>query len=175
MSDRAPPGTNGDLLTAEVPFVYRFALRLTGSRLEGEDLAQQALLQAYAHREQLRDVERVRPWLATIVRHAFLRLRKQTPRPVLLTPECEPMVEPPPPELIDSEELQRALDELPEEFRTPVILFYFQSLSYKEIATTLEIPLGTVMSRLARAKAHLRTRLAEPEPTTTSTSRKVVP
>lgn len=172
MSDRAPPGTNGDLLTAEVPFVYRFAQRLTGSRLEGEDLAQQALLQAYAHRDQLRNVERVRPWLATIIRHAFIRLRKQSPRPVLLPPDCEPTVEPPPPATIDSEDLQQALNELPEEFRTPVILFYFQSLSYKEIAATLEIPLGTVMSRLARAKAHLRTRLTEPETLASTSSRK---
>ena len=64
----------------------------------------------------------------------------------------------PPPE-IDSDDLQRALNELPESFRTPVILFYFDEFSYRDIAEHLDVPIGTVMSRLARAKAHLKERL----------------
>ena len=59
----------------------------------------------------------------------------------------------------DSEELQVALNDLPEEFRVPVVLFYFHELSYQDIATELSIPLGTVMSRLSRGKEHLRRRL----------------
>ena len=61
------------------------------------------------------------------------------------------------------EELQAILDELPDEFREPLILFYFQEFNYKEIAEVLEVPLGTVMSRLARGKKHLRGRLASEE------------
>jgi RNA polymerase sigma-70 factor, ECF subfamily len=55
--------------------------------------------------------------------------------------------------------LQQILNELPEEFRTPVILFYFDELTYREIAEQMNVPIGTVMSRLARGKAHLRRRL----------------
>jgi DNA-directed RNA polymerase specialized sigma24 family protein len=61
---------------------------------------------------------------------------------------------------IDREELQTALGELPDEYRLVVLMFYFEELSYKEIAEQLEIPIGTVMSRLSRAKGHLRARLA---------------
>jgi RNA polymerase sigma-70 factor (ECF subfamily) len=60
---------------------------------------------------------------------------------------------------IDNEQLQRALDELPELFRTPVILFYFEEFSYRDIAEQMDLPIGTVMSRLARAKATLRQKL----------------
>jgi RNA polymerase sigma-70 factor (ECF subfamily) len=67
----------------------------------------------------------------------------------------------PPPDVPDigPEELQRALNDLPEGFRTPVILFYFEDMSYRDIAEQMDLPIGTVMSRLARAKAHLRDRL----------------
>jgi RNA polymerase sigma-70 factor (ECF subfamily) len=71
-------------------------------------------------------------------------------------PENLPEVEP--------QKLQEALNELPEMFRTPVIMFYFEEFSYRDIAEQMEVPLGTVMSRLARAKAHLRTRLFPPTP-----------
>src|SRR4029077_14768007 len=60
---------------------------------------------------------------------------------------------------IGSDQLQRALNELPEGFRTPVILFYFEEMSYRDIAEQMELPIGTVMSRLARAKAYLRAKL----------------
>ena len=60
---------------------------------------------------------------------------------------------------IDSERLQQALNDLPEAFRSPVILFYFEEFSYRDIAEQMDLPIGTVMSRLARAKAHLRGRL----------------
>jgi RNA polymerase sigma-70 factor (ECF subfamily) len=68
-------------------------------------------------------------------------------------PDTVPEVEP--------EQLQHALNELPETFRTPVILFYFEEFSYRDIAEQMELPLGTVMSRLARGKAHLRARLQQ--------------
>ena len=61
---------------------------------------------------------------------------------------------------VDPELLQAALIELPDEFRMPVVLFYFEDLSYKEIADRLGAPIGTVMSRLSRAKGYLRRRLS---------------
>ena len=61
------------------------------------------------------------------------------------------------------EQLQEALNELPEGFRTPVILFYFEDMSYRDIAEQMGLPIGTVMSRLARGKAYLRDRLVPSE------------
>jgi RNA polymerase sigma-70 factor (ECF subfamily) len=66
---------------------------------------------------------------------------------------------------VDPEQLQHALNELPELFRTPVILYYFEDFSYRDIAEQMDLPLGTVMSRLARAKAYLRERLLQPAST----------
>src|SRR5262249_54958506 len=64
---------------------------------------------------------------------------------------------------IDAAQLQEALNELPEVFRTPIILYYFEDFSYRDIAEQMDLAMGTVMSRLARAKAHLRVRLAPAE------------
>jgi RNA polymerase sigma-70 factor, ECF subfamily len=61
---------------------------------------------------------------------------------------------------LDEEKLQAALDAMPETYRSPVLLYYFEDLSYKEIAAVLEVPLGTVMSRLSRGKTFLREKLA---------------
>ena len=61
---------------------------------------------------------------------------------------------------VDPAKLQEALNDLDETFRTPVILFYFEDFSYRDIADQMDLPIGTVMSRLARAKAYLRGRLA---------------
>ena len=56
----------------------------------------------------------------------------------------------------DPERLQNALDQLPSRFKVVVLMFYFEECSYREIAEQLELPIGTVMSRLSRAKGHLR-------------------
>lgn len=160
MPDGAPAVTVADLLHAHYAFVYRLAYRLSGSAADAEDLTQQTYLQAQTHLSQLRESSRSRPWLASIVRNLFLRGRRRTGKSVAWNPDWEPASEVAPPEKIDSQTLQEAVDELPEEFRVPLVLFYFRELSYKDIAAELEIPLGTVMSRLARAKAHLRERLS---------------
>ena len=62
---------------------------------------------------------------------------------------------------VDSVQLQSALDQLPESFRTPIVLFYFEDFTYREIAEQMQVPIGTVMSRLARAKEHLRIKLGD--------------
>ena len=64
---------------------------------------------------------------------------------------------------IDQERLTAALHELPDEFRLVLLMFYFEDLSYQEMAEQLEIPIGTVMSRLSRAKGHLKARLVDAE------------
>ncbi|MCS6851402.1 MAG: sigma-70 family RNA polymerase sigma factor [Gemmataceae bacterium] len=158
------------LVDAYYEALYRYAYRLTGSVADAEDLTQETFCRAQRHWHQLREQHRVRAWLFGILRNAYRhRLRDQRPqRHVAIDcvgdlpdpgsdPASTPVVE------IDPNELQRALDELPEEFRTPIILYYFDNFSYRDIAEQMDLPIGTVMSRLARAKAHLR-RLLVPSP-----------
>jgi RNA polymerase sigma-70 factor (ECF subfamily) len=167
-----------DLVERYYALLYRYAYRLTGCEADAEDLTQQAFLTAQARWDQLRDETKAKSWLFTIARNAYLK--------ELRGPVCIPssaLDELPDkshgkshgrsyggnsetgPFDFDQEQLQNALHDLPEEFRSPVVLFYFEEFSYKEIAEQMDVPVGTIMSRLARAKAYLRQRLAPSEPT----------
>lgn len=143
--------------------VYRYAYRLTGSAADAEDLAQQAFLLAHQRLSQLRDAARAGAWLLTIVRNCFLKDKRRTRlvEPLLEEP-CGPDDEEFP-DWVDPEHLEQALNRLPEEARTILVLFFFEDCSYKEIAEALEVPLGTVMSRLSRAKAKLKRELSGSE------------
>jgi len=142
--------------------VYRYAYRLSGSQTDAEDLTQQVFLIACRKGGQLRQADSVRSWLFTILRNCFLKSRGKaspTPAGVLeISLDHIPQQESPPP-VIDSEQLQHALDRLSPQDRVILGMFYFENLSYREIAEGLQIPMGTVMSRLARAKARLRAQL----------------
>ncbi len=145
---------------------YAFAYRLTGSAADAEDLTQQAFLVAQEKLGQLRKADSAKSWLFTVLRNCFLKDR-QRKRPIPigsfgLTIDDIPET-PPEGGEIDHERLQKAIDELPDEFRIVLVMFYFQELAYREIAEQLELPIGTVMSRLARAKGRLRSKLFEPE------------
>jgi RNA polymerase sigma-70 factor (ECF subfamily) len=146
--------------------VYRYAFRLTGRVPDAEDLTQQTFLTAVRKLDQLRQADRVGSWLLAVVRNAYLKQSsRRQPVPVTslgVDVERITWVEPPQTDL-DFEQLQPALDELPDEFKVVVLMFYFEQYSYKEIASALELPIGTVMSRLSRAKSHLRARLASTE------------
>jgi RNA polymerase sigma-70 factor (ECF subfamily) len=149
--------------------LYRYAYRLAGSAAEAEDLTQEAFCRAQSNWNQLRDPACAKPWLFRILRNLYLhKLRSEKRQNCVLLKDPSNLPEPLPEPLpsIDGEELQAALAQLPEAYRTPLILFYFEDFSYRDIAEQMDLPLGTVMSRLARAKAHLRARLlpAEPEP-----------
>jgi RNA polymerase sigma factor (sigma-70 family) len=142
--------------------LYRYAYRLSGTPADAEDLTQEAFCKAQAQLGQLRDPDRAKPWLFSILRNAYLHRARtdRTHRQVSLDavgdlPDELPSEVPE----VGPEQLQRALNELHEGFRTPVILFYFEDMSYRDIAEQMDLPIGTVMSRLARAKAHLRDRL----------------
>ncbi len=144
--------------------LYRYAYRLSGTAGDAEDLAQETFCQAQRKWSQLRDRERARGWLFSILRNAYLhRLRAERRQRLVplgdIEEIAEPLPEPLPP--VDAEQLQQALNDLPEDFRTPIILFYFEEFSYRDIAEQMDVPLGTVMSRLARAKAYLRKRLLQ--------------
>jgi RNA polymerase sigma-70 factor (ECF subfamily) len=144
--------------------LYRYAYRLTGSASDAEDLTQEAFCKAQSKREQLREAGAAKSWLFSILRNAYLH-RARSERRHLSLDDVGEVPEPLPENLpaIEPGRLQEALSELPEVFRTPVILYYFEEFSYREIAEQMELPLGTVMSRLARAKAYLRGRLVAAE------------
>lgn len=151
----------GEWVEEHSSLVYRFAYRLCGSAADAEDLTQQTFLTAHRKLGQLRDYQKARNWLLTIVRTTYLKSLRGSLTFVAFE-SCDRFDDPSHDQWespVDGEELQAVLNEMPEEFRTPVILFYFEEMSYKEIATHLEIPTGTVMSRLSRGKAYLRQRL----------------
>ena len=162
------PGTTGkvqELVEAHYSSLYRYAYRLSGSAADAEDLTQEAFCQAQAKLGQLRQWSRARAWLFSILRNAYLhRVRAGKVENVISLNGLAELPEraPEPPAEVDSERLQQALNQLPEVFRTPIILYYFEDFSYRDIAEQMDLALGTVMSRLARAKAHLRARLLQP-------------
>lgn len=143
--------------------VYRYAFRLSGSRADAEDLTQQTFMIAHQRLPQLRQPGRVVSWLFAIVRTCYLKAERKT-TPLTATSidlDVDRIPEPADEDPVDQELLQAALDELPDEFKLVLVMFYFEECSYKEIADQLQIPIGTVMSRLTRAKGRLRRRLSE--------------
>lgn len=141
--------------------LYRYAYRLTGSPADAEDLTQQVFLVASQKLDQVRSAECIRSWLYAVLRNGYLR-GKRRPIPLAassLAIDLERLPEQVLLDEIDREQLQQAIDELPDEFKLVVLMFYFEDCSYREIAARLELPIGTVMSRLSRAKGHLRRRL----------------
>lgn len=143
--------------------LYRYAYRLTGSQCDAEDLVQQAFLIAVRKLEQVREPEHVTAWLYSVLRSCFLKgCRKAQPQTAgQLELNLDQIHDTAPsPEGIDRDELQQALDELPDDYKLVLVMFYFDHYSYKQIAEQLELPIGTVMSRLARAKQRLRARLS---------------
>lgn len=156
------PGSVKELVELYYESLYRYAFRLSGSAADADDLTQETFCKAQTQFKALRDRSRAKPWLFRIVRNLYLhRLRSARQHAtvsldtVAEVPENVPDVIPE----IDSEQLQEALNELAEVFRTPIILYYFDDFSYRDIAEQMDLPIGTVMSRLARAKSFLRQKL----------------
>ena len=141
--------------------LYRFCYRLTGNVNMAEDVLQQAYLIAFQRIGQVRDPAKARSWLFTVVRTTFLKEVRKKREWVFTDVEVEDNRVPDRSRRleIDSQRLQVALDVLPETFRIAVVMHYQQQMSYREIAEQLEIPLGTVMSRLSRGKRMLKSRL----------------
>lgn len=154
------------LVSEHGPVLYRYAYRLSGSAADAEDLTQQVFLTALTKLDQLRDPAAARGWLCSVLRNAYLRSqRKPRPQPAAnLEVDVDLLAVDIPEQLdFDAEALARAIDELPDDFKLVVVGFYFEECSYKELAERLELPIGTVMSRLSRAKGYLRTQLLKLE------------
>ena len=142
-------------------FLYTVAFRLTGNRDDAQDLVQEALLKVR------RGLERYEPgslegWLARIVTNVFLDdVRRRKRRPASALPENPDLVLPASPAADEAsrelpEDLQAALASLPEDFRVPVVLCDVADQSYEQIASALDVPVGTVRSRIHRGRRLLR-------------------
>ncbi len=152
--------------------LYRAAFQYTGSRFDAEDLVQETFLAALRSRHQLRERLKLKAWLFVILRNHFLkRNRRRRGGP---DQEYDDGIDY---EYIDqleifaarenalqtlerkttADEVHQRLKMLPERYRSVLIFYYLKEFSYREIADILEIPLGTVMSRLARGKQRLKT------------------
>jgi len=148
--------------------LYGSAFRMTGNAHDAEDLVQETYLRAYRGFDRYTPGTNARAWLYTIlhrVRTDAFRKAGRSPDTVELKNDG-PAVPPTAQEALASggEDLERALGQLPEVFRTAVVLRDVEELSYEEIAGVMAVPLGTVMSRIHRGRSMLRRLLAEVKP-----------
>lgn len=144
--------------------LYRFALSLSRESSDAADLTQQTFLLWASKGHHLREQSKVKAWLFTSLYREFLRSERKRCRDLESGNEIQwsdvqslPVAA----NHLDGDAVVRALLDLEEIYRAPLALFYLQEHSYKEIAATLDLPLGTVMSRISRGKAQLRERLAD--------------
>ena len=162
-------------------FLYHVAFKYAGNRYDAEDLVQETLYTAYNKFHQLRDSRKFKSWMFTILRNHFLKWqRKKAPlqtdefeneidylsqlESVSLQQDVASVYE----RKAEAETVQSILNKLPERYKSVLILYYMQDSSYQQIAEVLEIPIGTVMSRLSRAKqmmkkALLRSKINAPQ------------
>jgi RNA polymerase sigma-70 factor (ECF subfamily) len=148
---------------------YNLARWLAGNDHDAQDVAQEASLRAFRFFESLHG-ENARAWLLTIVRNTFYTWLRKNRLPEnmveigdasLDVEDASANAQAVDPPFADADAVRRALAELPVEFREIVILREMEGFSYKEIADLAEVPIGTVMSRLARARKLLQKCLAE--------------
>ncbi len=154
--------------------LYTAAHRLTGNEHDAQDLVQDTYTEAFRHADQLRDLSHCRAWLFRILRNRFLSLgRQRRGRPELAVVEggletaeeaaaadSLPQLERAMIGRLARPAILQALSKLPEEMRTTLLLCDLDGFTYEEIAEILQCPLGTVRSRIARARGQLAKQLA---------------
>jgi len=160
--------------------VYRFALRLTGSADRAEDLVQDTFFRAFRAWDQYTPGTQCKSWLFTICRNVFLRQRERSQRHDEIVSEnvpkdtgTVPTVNPiwhsalgrdPEGDFFNSivdAEILAAIDALPEEYRMAVVLSDLEGFSYNEVAEMMDVPVGTIKSRLFRGRRQLQKQLYE--------------
>ena len=149
---------------AWLPQLRRYARALTGDRAWADDLVQDTAERALARWSAFRPNSNLRAWLLTILRHLYIdQLRGR--REIAVDEESAPWrnLEAPQGEVdgLVLRDLQRALYGLPVEQREVLLLVCVEELTYKEASSALGVPIGTVMSRLSRAREHMRVLLTE--------------
>jgi RNA polymerase sigma-70 factor, ECF subfamily len=143
--------------------LYAFGYSLAGNQDDACELAQEAFSRLLSKGGQVRDAAKVKSWLFTTLYRVFLGWKSRQAR----LPHFEiesvgdelPAIAPEHVDVLENEIVRLALLQLEEHYRLPLVLFYLNDHSYEEIATVLDVPIGTVMSRLSRGKAQLREKL----------------
>jgi len=158
--------------------LYNYAMSINSSREDAEDLVQDTFLRAYRFFHQYTPGTNCKAWLFTILRNLYntrYKNYKKSPGKVhyddyeeiynfILDSEIAASIDDPEKELFDNilpEEMVEAINDLPEEFRSALILADIEEFSYKEIAEIMDCPIGTVMSRLHRARNILKKKLVD--------------
>jgi RNA polymerase sigma-70 factor (ECF subfamily) len=140
--------------------LYQFAFALTRSEADACDLTQQTFFVWAEKGAQLRDHSKVKSWLFTSLHRTFLQSRRRQtrfPHHELSSVDAElPPISPPEVNRLDSSQVLQTLRQLDEIYQAPVALFYLDDCSYRDIAEMLNVPLGTVKSRIARGIAQLQ-------------------
>ena len=171
-SSRTPEADFEALVQPHVDHLYRVAFRFTGSREEAEDLVQDLLVKLLPRADELAAVEQLRPWLTRVLYRQFVDRHRQQKRRRLravaeeeTTTEGDPLDrlpgDAPDPEAatesrLDQARLQRALNRLSDDHRAVLALHDMEGYTLVELETLLEVPTGTLKSRLHRARARLR-------------------
>jgi len=155
--------------------LYQFAFSLTRSEADACDLTQQTFYVWATKGHQLRDPEKVKTWLFTTLHRLFLETRRKQirfPHQDLDTTDVElPVIQPDVVSRLDAALVLTSLARVDEGFQAPVALFYLEDCSYKEIAEILNVPLGTVKSRISRGIGQLQKLLAKDLPQQNNTPR----
>jgi RNA polymerase sigma-70 factor (ECF subfamily) len=152
-----------------VPELLRVATRLCGNAAAGEDLVQETCLQAWRSFHRFETGTNCRAWLYKILLFTYSSQRRKRARQPFLVDldtasDAALLVEPPTPDMLTAEAVRTAFDRLPDPFRTLVLLVDVEGLTYREAADALNVPIGTVMSRLSRGRRMLRVELAQHAP-----------
>lgn len=156
--------------------LYQFAYNLSHDEAQAYDLTQETFLKWARKGHQLRDPSKVKTWLFTTLHREFLQARRKTTR----FPHHEldevarelPVIPPTMVDQLDAATVLASLAQINEAFRAPLALFYLEDYSYKEIADILDVPIGTVQSRIARGKTQLYKLLTDNLPSLTVGARK---
>lgn len=146
------------LLLSCVPRLRRYAQALTRHRDDADDLVQDTLTRAWSKAGLWRGVSDMRTWLFSIMHNLHVD-RVRRPRPSLVEIDDDTPEVPVPPghgDRLRLRDLQAALEQLPVEQKQVVLLVGLEDMSYAEVAAALDIPIGTVMSRLSRGRERLR-------------------
>lgn len=157
-----------DLVCAWYDPLYRFAMSLARNPDDAQDLTQATFLKWAKKGETLRQRDKAKTWLFSVLYREFLdqvRRSKKFPQDELQDEKLPASDSPSAERKIDAATAVAAMEQLDERFRAPLVLFYMENHSYQEIADILDIPIGTVMSRLRRGKDRLRTMMEEVEKT----------
>jgi len=155
--------------TEAMPFkedLFRVAVWLTRDRTEAEDLVQETLMQAMKSFHRYEMGTNCRAWLTTILYNLNSKRLQKLGKMKLVDDAEEKLAEtipfePQMPQKLTDEEVIEALQNVPENFRQVIVLSDVEEFSYKEISAILDIPMGTVMSRLSRGRKVLRLELAD--------------